>query len=208
MIVHIPFQELMHSPRASALQSSLTRLLRRCGMAGAALVASHLMASHALGAQQAAPHGRIEGQIAASVHSRPLAGALVMATRLSPAPTAFFSVVTDSRGRLSFDTLAAGRYSIAYSAAFFGSLDIVFPPHELTLGDGEQARLDLSTPSGATLRAAACPGLTLPPGKGAVVGDVTNADTDSPAAGVRVVVQWTELSLDRKTLQVATVPHA
>jgi hypothetical protein len=167
-----------------------------------------LMVGGVLGAQQAPPHGRIEGEIVDSVHSRPLDGALVMATRLSPAPAQFFSAVTDSKGRFRFDTLAAGRYSVGFSVGFFDSLDVVLPPQELTLADGEQRHIELTTPSGATLRAAACPGLTLPPGKGAVVGDVTDADSDKPAAGAHVIIQWSELSLDRQTLRAETVPRA
>jgi hypothetical protein len=182
---------------------SLIRLLRSWGIAGAAL-----LAVSALGAQQTPPHGRIEGEIVDSVHARPLDGALVMATRLSPAPAQFFSAVTDSKGRFRFDTLAAGHYSVGFSVSFFDSLDIVLPPHELTLADGEQTHLALMTPSGAALRAAACPGLSLPHGKGAVVGDVTDADNDKPAAGAHVVIQWTELSLDKQTLHAESVPRA
>ena len=97
---------------------------------------------------------------------------------------------------------------MGFSVAFFDSLDITLPPPELTLADGEQTRLELATPSGTTLRAAACPGLALPLGKGAVVGDVTDVDKDKPAAGAHVVIQWGELSLNRKTLQTETVPRA
>ncbi|HEY2067394.1 MAG TPA: TonB-dependent receptor, partial [Gemmatimonadaceae bacterium] len=60
---------------------------------------------------------------------------------------------------------------------------------------------DLATPSGATLRLGACPGLVLPAGRGAVVGHVHRADSDSALGGATVVVSWRDLSMDRATLR-------
>ena len=78
----------------------------------------------------------------------------------------------------------------------------MFPPQELTLAEGEQTRLELATPSGTTLRAAACPGITLPQGKGAVVGDVTDADNDKP--GRRSACRH---PVDRADVGPADAPH-
>ena len=166
-----------------------------------AMIGIALLASGVAGAQQAPPRGRIDGEIVDSVHARPLGGATVMAIRLAPEPAEFFGTTADARGRFHFDTLAPGRYSVAFTTAFFDSLDVMLPPRELVVVDGATARVDMVTPSGATLRDAACRGLSLRPGEGAVVGEVTDADSNRPIVGARVVVGWNEITLDRKTLK-------
>lgn len=138
----------------------------------------------------------VEGTVTDSVHARPAAGAMVFLTRTSPEPSEFRSAVTDDKGHFRFDTLTAGTYSLAYATAYLDSLSITMPPREVVLTDGEKARVDLTTPSGATLRAAACPGLSLPRGQGAVIGQVTDADSGRPLGTAHVVVSWIDLSVD------------
>ena len=145
--------------------------------------------------------GTIEGTITDSVHSRPAAGAMVLLTRQSPEPAEYRSSVTDEQGRFRFDTLTAGRYAVAFATDFLDSLHINFPPREVVLGEGERARVDFAVPSGATFRAAACPGLRIPKGQGAVVGQVTDADSGEPLHGAVVAVSWTDLSVDKTTFQ-------
>jgi hypothetical protein len=171
-----------------------------CGLAA-------LGAAGLLGAQQEPRRARIHGEIVDSVHARKLSGALVMAIRLEPEPAEFFSTTTDERGYFHFDTLAAGRYSVVFTNTFLDSLDLMPPPRELVLAPGEEMRVDMGTPSGARLRAAACPGLALAPGTGAVVGEVYDADSESPLAGVRVAVGWTELAVDRAEKRVELTPR-
>jgi hypothetical protein len=161
-----------------------------------------LLAGRAVHAQQP-PRGRIEGVVRDSIHARPLAGALVMVTRLSPEPAQYFNAVTDDRGRFRFDTLTDGRYMVAFATTLLDSLDLVLPPRPVTLADGEHARLELTTPSGATLRAAACRGLRLPTGQGAVIGEVTDADNDRPIPGAVVAVSWTDFTFDKATMRAA-----
>jgi Carboxypeptidase regulatory-like domain/TonB-dependent Receptor Plug Domain len=173
-----------------------------------AIVGVLLLASGVLGAQEAPRRARIEGEIVDSVHSRPLAGAKVMAIRLAPEPAEFFGTTADGGGKFHFDTLTPGRYSVTFTSAFLDSLDLMLPPRELTIAEGETARVDMMTPSAATLREAACRGVPLPPGQGAVVGEVTDADSNRPIAGARVVVRWTEIALDRTTLKVISTPRS
>jgi hypothetical protein len=149
---------------------------------------------------QTAPKGRIEGQITDSVHARPAAGATVYVARLSP-DAALRMATTDEKGRFAVDSLVAGRYTIDFTTPFLDSLDLSLPSREVTLATDEHLRLELGIPSGATLRAAACPGLEIPKGKGAVVGRVVNADTDQPLVGATVAVSWVDLGVDRTTLQ-------
>jgi hypothetical protein len=148
--------------------------------------------------------GTIAGTIADSVHAKPAAGATVLLTRLSPEPSEFRSTVTDDRGRFRFDTLVAGRYSVAFATDYLDSLSINVPPREVTLAAGRLERVNFATPSGATLRAAACPGLQLSSAKGAIVGQVSNADSDTPLGGAQVAVSWTELAVDSAVHAVTT----
>jgi hypothetical protein len=148
--------------------------------------------------------GRIEGTITDSVHARPLAAATVLAVRVEPSAHSA-GARTDARGRYRIDSLPAGRYMVEFASPFLDSLEITLPPRELVVEAGRAARADFALPSGATLRAAACPGLALGAGAGAVVGRVQNADDDSPLADARVVVAWQEVSVDRATLRSEAV---
>ncbi|MDQ6634319.1 MAG: carboxypeptidase-like regulatory domain-containing protein, partial [Gemmatimonadota bacterium] len=145
--------------------------------------------------------GRIEGQVTDSLHDRPLAGALVIVTPRAAGDTQFKSVLTDDRGRFSVDSLRPGRYQVEVTHPFLDSLELNLPPREVTVAAGEPARIEFGIPTSATLRAAACPGLSLEKRQGAVVGQVTDADTEKPLRGARVAVSWTDLTLDRATLQ-------
>jgi 5-hydroxyisourate hydrolase-like protein (transthyretin family) len=155
-------------------------------------------------AAQSTASASVEGTVTDSVHAKPAAGAMVFLTRTSPEPSEFRSVITDARGRFHFDTLSAGRYSISYATEYLDSLGVSMPARELTLVEGQRVRADFAMPSGATLRAAACPGLTLPRGRGAVVGQVTDADTDRPLATAHVMVSWTDLAVDSAFHPVTT----
>lgn len=152
----------------------------------------------AVGAQTP-PVGRIEGVITDSVHARPLSGVMVMLSRVTLDPQRFVAATSDAKGRYHFDSLAAGRYAITFSSDVLDSLDIVLPDRKATVMPGQSVQVDLAIPSGATLRMAACPGLHLAEGTGAVVGSVVDAKTDQPLADARVVVAWTDLTVDRRT---------
>ncbi|MDB4886501.1 MAG: TonB-dependent receptor plug [Gemmatimonadetes bacterium] len=153
-------------------------------------------------AAQGSGTGRIEGQVSDSLHDRPAMGATVFISRLSPEPRTFVSVFADDAGRFRFDSLVPGRYALNFFTPTLDSLELVLPDHEVILEAGGRQRVQLGLPSPATLRAAACPGLTLPPGQGAVVGTVTDATSERPIAGASVLVVWRELSVDRSTLGV------
>jgi hypothetical protein len=176
------------------------RTLSACAGAALLLLPSPGRAQH--------PTGRIEGEIVDSVHARPAVGAIVTLTRLTPEPSQFFSAATDAKGRYRFDTLSAGRYAVGFTIGTLDSLELFLPAHELVLATGEHARSDFAVPSGATLRAAGCPGLTLPKGQGGVVGRVTDADSDAPLRDARIVVSWSTLAVDRATLQPVTDQRA
>jgi hypothetical protein len=164
-------------------------------VARVALTASVLLPGGRLAAQGAAP-GQIEGTVTDSVHAAPLAGAPIVATRLGTEPENAIRATADRRGRFRFDRVAPGRYAVSFMSAMLDSLEFGGPPVVVSVAPGQSVRVDLAIPSSATLRATACPGVRLPDRTGALLGVVTDADTDRPLAGGRVAVAWTELAID------------
>lgn len=157
---------------------------------------------------QGAELGGIRGTITDSIHGRPLAGALVLLTRTASESDFLRTGVSDGKGRYRFDSLAAGHYAIAFETPLLDSLKLTLPPRELTLASGQHADLDLGLPSAARLRSVACPGVPLTAGQGAVVGRLTNADTDRPLAGATVAVSFIDLVLDQSTLRASSVERS
>jgi hypothetical protein len=165
------------------------------------LAALALLAPPTLSQQTA----RIDGVVADSIHSRPLAEATVFVTRLEPASPEFTRTISsDSRGNYHLDSLTAGHYAIWFNHPILDSLEVTVPLREVTLGAVDHVRIDLGIPSGATLRRNACPGVQLAPGTGAVNGTVTDAETERPLAGATVVVSWEDIVIDRTTLRLST----
>jgi len=145
--------------------------------------------------------GRIEGAITDSIHAVPLASANVLAVRIEPEPSVSSGATTDARGRYRIDSLTAGRYMVEFASPLLDSLEITLPPREVSVVEGRATRADFALPSGRTLRLAACPGLALDQGTGAVVGRLSDADTDRPLGGAKIVVAWKDLSVDRTTMK-------
>jgi hypothetical protein len=152
---------------------------------------------------------RLEGTVIDSAHGRPLTGAIILVTKTAPAPAAWYSATTDDRGRYVLDTLPAGEYSAALWHAVLDSLELTLPSRTIALTAGQRTRLDLALPSGVTLRAMTCPGVTLPPGTGVLQGQVLDADstTDTPLAGATVAVRWNDLTVNRETLKIEGGDH-
>ena len=163
----------------------------------AALAAVPLVTTEARTQQAAA---RIEGTVFDSVHSRPVSGATVLLSSRSSA-TDLHIAHTDEKGRFRLDTLEAGSYLIQFTTPFLDSLEHMLPPKLIDLARGERARVQLAVPSGATLRAGACPGLAIASGAGAIVGRAEDADTNLPLVGAQLVVSWRHLTVDRVTLK-------
>ena len=201
--MHSPTEGVSFPRRARASARRAVRLLARVAALG------WLGAASARGqATSPAPRlGALAGEVRDSLHARSLAAATVMVRRVSAGPEEFRSVFTDERGRFRVDSLAPGRYAVSFAAPLLDSLDLVMPDQVVELAPGERRALLLATPSATALRAAACPGLALATGRGAVFGEVTDAATDRPLAGATVVVGWNDLVLDRATLHAEVTPR-
>ncbi|MDB4892749.1 MAG: TonB-dependent receptor plug [Gemmatimonadetes bacterium] len=175
------------------------------------IVAALVIMTLALAAERAVAQqpARIDGVLTDSTHYKPLSDAIIYITRIEPAQPEFMrTVVSDKDGRYHLDSLTAGRYSVLFTHPTLDSLDVPVAAREVVLTAGERARVDLGIPSGATLRRAACPGLLLAANTGAVVGTVTDADTDRPLIGASVAVTWNDITIDRTTLQTMTAARS
>ena len=159
-------------------------------------------------AAQAPATGRIEGSVTDSVHAMPLADATVSLARLDAQRDSTLVAATAEDGRFRFEHVMAGQYALSFSSAFLDSLEFGGLPTALAVRGGEIARVDLAVPSGATLRAIACPGMALSRGTGALVGVVTDADSERPLGGAQVAAMWTELTFDARMRRVSTVEHS
>jgi len=140
--------------------------------------------------------GRIEGQVTDSVHMGPLADAEVTATRVGAARETTFVAKTDRRGRFRFDSLDAGRYAMRFASPLLDSLQYGGSAMLVDVPVDGATRAALAVPSGETLRSLACPGVVFPAGTGALLGIVSDAETDRPLAGAQIAVAWSKLELD------------
>ena len=139
--------------------------------------------------------GRIEGVVFDSVHARPLADVHVVVAGTGMRSDVRAEATSDSAGRFRIDSLPLGRYLVGFESALLDSLEVTLSPREATVTPGNVTQVALAMPSAAKLRAAVCPGVNLSKELGAVYGQVVNAETDDPMAGVTVVLQWRELSV-------------
>lgn len=173
-----------------------------------ALLGGALLVGAAPAARAQAPAGRLEGTVTDSTRAAPLAGAQVSVTRLGVERETTHVATTDAKGKFAFDRLDAGVYAIGFSNALLDSLEFGGPARRVAVLPDGVARAELATPSGSTLRALACPGMTLAKGTGALLGIVTDVDTDKPLPGAQIAAMWTELTFDRGILRAMVLERS
>lgn len=152
--------------------------------------------------------GHLEGTVTERVSTHSVKSASVEAVRLDPAPNVSFRVAPDAQGRFRLESIPVGRYLIQLASATLDSLELALPASELNVEAGTTAHTDLALPLGNVLRDAVCAGVKLGKGRGAVAGRALDADTEEPLANAQVVVAWTEMRVDRKTLRPARQERA
>jgi hypothetical protein len=159
-----------------------------------------------------APPARVAGATGATVSGvvhdslgrAPLAGTTVQlvdaADLLAPARTA----VSDSLGRFAVDDVPDGRYLLGFLHPLLDSLGVEAPVREVRVEGRRPVRADLAVPPAARLRAALCGSRSSRDSSAALVGVVRDALDHAPAAGVRVVAQWSELSFTTRGVERRT----
>lgn len=167
---------------------------------GLGVALSTMLCAAPVHAQSLSP-GRVEGTVTDRVSTHSVRNASIEAVRLEPGPSLSFRVSPDERGRFRLDSIPAGRYLVQLGSATLDSLELALPATELQVQAGITAHTDLTLPLGTALRDAVCAGVKLGRGRGAVAGRALDADTEAPLANAHVVVAWTEMRVDRKTLR-------
>jgi hypothetical protein len=139
-----------------------------------------------LSAARAGAQGKISGVVYDSLRTHaPLANATVVLVESSRYAT------TDSKGRFSFDTVSAGRYTIGFTHEVLDSLDLQSPIAAVNVVAGQRADVTLATPSAATMYKRLCAGAH-DTSTGMVIGRVRDVDDQSALANAAVSTDWTE----------------
>lgn len=168
-----------------------------------ALVALHIAAASGQTARESA--FLIRGTVRDSIRHRPLAGAVVELARVDSASREIitggsrqFSAVTlsDSAGGFEFANLPAGLFALAFHHPVLEDLGVAPSASLLELGSTPDVRVTLSTPAAAAVRAAVCPAGVQ---GGLFTGRVVNAGTGVALAGAAALIEWSELTLSRRT---------
>ena len=161
-----------------------------------------------LGHLTAQSGARLEGTVTDSVRAAPYAGAIVRATRVGASPETTVTAIADRRGQYRLDRLPPGSYAVGVTSPLLDSLEYGGPATRVVVDPIRTTRVELGTPSRATLQARACPGAPLPDGSGALLGQVMTSETDRPLVGARVAVAWSELAIDTVAQQVTSGQRA
>ncbi len=166
------------------------------------LAAAAILASPAiLSAQQpgAQSHATITGVAVDSVRGGYLRGAIV-----SVSGTAL-SGITDSSGRFRIDSVPPGTRYLEVMHPLLDSLSLIVRSPQREIVAGSNMSFVLSVPSAKTIVGAKCGIADLARGPAALFGTVQDADTETPANGATVSVEWTDYQLSKT--KIARMPQ-
>jgi hypothetical protein len=150
---------------------------------------------------QADRTGRIEGRVIDSIRIRPLVGARVVVALMDTLATTRGDAATDSAGRFHIESLPPGRYAVGFESVLLDSLEVNVSPRWVVVAPGQTTTIELALPPPAILRAAHCPGMTLPQQTGVLFGHVVDAGSENSLPDAVVAMSWQELDVDRTTLR-------
>lgn len=136
----------------------------------------------------ARPPTRLQGTVFDSIAGRPLAGATVFLSGTS------YSVTTDSEGAFRMEDVPEGTYAAGVMHPRLDSLRVVLPLREVSLARGQAVVANIAVPSLATVLAKGCPEPPSAPGRGVLVGVVTERESGATVPGARVVLAWDDPS--------------
>ena len=140
----------------------------------------------------------VEGTVYDSIARAPLAAVTVLFANADDPAARSHSAVTDERGRYTLPDIPPGRYLATFFPTPLDSMGLESPPRDVTLRDGRQ-RIDLATPSPATLMRTACG--ESPDSSALLFGHVRRTGTHEPVAGAVVTVEWSEMVVDAAGLR-------
>ena len=146
--------------------------------------------------QPSAPpaHAVVTGVAVDSVRGGYLRGAIVSVSGTN------LSAITDSAGRFRIDSVTPGTRYLQVMHPLLDSIALGVRSPQRPLAAGDTTVFILSVPSPATIVGAKCTGQERSRGSAALVGIVTDADTETPSEGATVSVEWLEYQMSRRTM--------
>ncbi len=130
----------------------------------------------------------IKGIVVDSIHGGPLVGAAVTVEG------ALGGAMTDSMGRFRVDSVEPGQRRLGVFHPLLDSLGVGITSPPLTLKGGDTLLVGLATPSAVTVVDRFCRSASTPAdgqtGPVLLKGQILDADSDTPVAGIHVSVSW------------------
>ena len=101
--------------------------------------------------------------------------------------------LTDSLGRFQIDSVPPGSHQIELIHPLLDTLGLAVKTQPMSLEAAKNTRIALATPSPSTVIATKCTAAERQIGPAAAIGMVFDADTDAPAVGAHVSLDWTDI---------------
>jgi Carboxypeptidase regulatory-like domain len=170
-----------------------------------AIVAPLLVGAVTIEAQEApppaaTPYASAVGVVVDSIHGGPLRGALVVVDGTNAQATA------DDKGQFRLDSIPPGQHALGVFHPLLDSLGVAVGTGQLTFGAGMATAIVLATPSVPSIIALYCTEDERVHGAGAIIGHVTIADSDEPAADAMVRYSWRSVIRDHPVLEAHVLP--
>ena len=135
----------------------------------------------------------VEGVVYDSIARAPLPGVTVHFASAENPSARSHSAIAGNDGRYTITDIPAGRYLVAFFATPLDTFGLESPAREVSVREGRQ-RIDLATPSSATLTRAVCG--TFDDSTSTLIGHVRRTGTQEPVEGSEISVEWSEMILD------------
>jgi hypothetical protein len=183
-------------PHMDQAESSL--MIRSC-LAFTVATAFSAFCSHLAHSQtpaSAPTSGTIEGIAIDSLHQDFLRGATLTVEGAES------RAVTDSLGRFKLENVPPGMRRVEVLHPLLDTIGVTLLTAPLQIAAGQQVRLIVSTPSVETVLARKCTVEERAIGPVALIGTVEYAETERPAVGARVVLEWIEHRVTGKNIQM------
>lgn len=153
-------------------------------------------ASYSQTTASTSPFATIEGVAIDSLHQDFLRGATLTVEGAES------RAVTDSLGRFKLENVPPGTRRIEVLHPLLDTVGVTLLTAPLELAAGQRVQLMVSTPSIETVIARKCTAAERSVGPVALLGTVDYAESDAPAAGAKVTMEWSEHRVTGKNIQL------
>lgn len=145
----------------------------------------------------AAQRTTVFGTVYDSLNGRPLAGAAVQLAS-SDLSGGVRAARTDAQGRFEIERVRPGDYLVGFTHPFLDSLGLEVPLRTLSIDERlAQIKFALAIPGTLSIRAQLCPETPRSDSSGLMLGVLRDADQNVRVPGGQVLLEWTEMVLDR-----------